>query len=100
LPISTWDEPNDDADDEEQYENELTSTIVINVNILIRVDGDEPVPYNIENAISEIKFDFILKIYFFCILYKKKRNISQFLSIKNFNKKSVKLYFSSGKNDV
>ncbi len=81
LPISTWDEPNDDADDEEQYENELTSTILINVNILIRVDGDEPVPYNIENAISEIKFDFILKI-FFLRSVQKKRNISQFLSIK------------------
>jgi hypothetical protein len=45
---------------------------------LIRVDGDEPVPYNIKNAISEIKFDFILKIYFFCDLYKKRETYRNF----------------------
>jgi len=65
LAISTSDEPNDDTDDEEQYENEPTSTIIINANILVRVDDDEPVPHNIKSAISEMKFDFIFKKKYF-----------------------------------
>jgi hypothetical protein len=38
------DEPNEDANDEEQYENEQTSTRIINDNIEIRVDDEKRLP--------------------------------------------------------
>jgi len=98
LAISTLDEPTDDNDDEEQYENELTSTIIINANILIRVVDDEPLPHNIKGVISEIKFDFIVKINLKMSTFFRSRKKEKSIAI-SFNKKSKPVLFI-GKNDV